>query len=166
MTAKPIRPVRRREIEPILIASDNSFAHAYGSVAEMLSEKDIGAMAQGGLEFFDRAGRRLAPVLSHAWELEGLVPTLEDPDPELIQGRLQAVVQHVADHIRRHPEVVADSGLTADEAIAALPQIGGGTLAEDAAHFPGGEQPSSGGIRLMTPGGWFHQTLHAAGLAH
>ncbi|AVT32776.1 MULTISPECIES: hypothetical protein [unclassified Plantactinospora] len=165
MTAKPIRPVRRTEIEPIVIASDNSFAHAYGSVAEMLSEKDIGAKAQGGLEFFDKAGRRLAPVLSHAWELEGLVPTLEDPDPELVQGRLQAVVQHVGDYIRRHPETVADSGLTVDEAIAALPQLGGGTLAEDAAHFPGGDSPS-GGVRLMTQGGWFHNSLHAAGWTH
>ncbi|MFY1669851.1 hypothetical protein ACN27G_07800 [Plantactinospora sp. WMMB334] len=165
MTAKPIRPVPGTEIEPIVIASDNSFAHAYGSVAEMLGEKDIGAKAQGGLEFFDKAGRRLAPVFSHAWELEGLVPTLDDPEPELIQGRLQAVVQHVGDYIRRHPEIVADSGLTPEAAIESLPQLGGGTLADDAAHFPGGDAPS-GGIRLMTPGSWFHNSLHAAGWTH
>ena len=165
MTANPTRPARPTDIAPIVIASDNSFAHAYGSVAEMLNEKDIGAKSQGALEFFDLAGRRLAPVLSDRWELEGLVPALDDPDPELVQARLQAVMQHVRDYIRRNPEVIADSGLSVEAALKALPQIGGGTLAQDAAQFPGGE-PLGGGIKLMTQGGWFHNSLHAAGWTH
>ncbi|ROT33117.1 hypothetical protein [Micromonospora sp. HM5-17] len=164
MTTLSSRPATATDVQPIVIASDNSFAHAYDSVAEMLAEKDLGE--KGGLEFFDRAGRRLVPVLSHAWELEGLVPALDDPDPELVQARLQAVVQHVGDYIRRHPEVVAGSGLSVDEAIAALPTIGTGTLAEDAAQFPGAQPSSDGAIQLMDSGGWFHNALHAAGWSH
>jgi|GEM_PF-2338816 hypothetical protein len=165
MTTSPDRPASVPDVQPIVIASDNSFAHAYDSVADMLVDKNIGA--KGGLEFFDRAGRRLAPVFSHAWELEGLEPTLDDPDPELVQARLQAVVQHVGDYIRRHPDVVAGSGLSVEAAIAALPKIGAGTLAEDAAQFPGARPAASGGsIRLMDPGGWFHNALHAAGWTH
>lgn len=165
MTAVPSHPAPANEIAPIVIASDNSFAHAYGSVPEMLSEKDLGAKSQGALEFFDLAGRRLAPIFSDAWELEGLLPTLDDPDPELVQARLQAVVQHVREYIRRNPDVIADSGLTLEAALARLPQVGTGTLAQDAAQFPGGE-PLGGGIRLMDRGNYFHNALHAAGWTH
>jgi len=165
MTAQPIQPAPANELAPIVLASDNSFAHAYGSVTEMLTEKDLGGKAQGAVEFFDLAGRRLAPVLSDSWELEGLVPTLDDPDPELVQARLQAVVQHVREYIRRNPDVVADSGMSLEAALEGLPQVGGGTLAQDAAHFPGGE-PLGGGMRLMTRGNYFHNALHAAGWTH
>ncbi|MFC6020073.1 hypothetical protein ACFP2T_28245 [Plantactinospora solaniradicis] len=164
MTARPTRPARATDIAPIIIASDNSFAHAYGSVAEMLSEKDIGAKSQGALEFFDLAGRRLAPVLSQAWELEGLLPTLDDPEPELVQARLQAVIQHVRDYIRRNPDVLADSGMSVRGALDALPEIGAGTLAEDAAKFPGGGTDSD--TMLRTDGNWLHNAMHAAGWAH
>ena len=165
MTRQPTHSAPPADVQPIVIASDNSFAHAYPSVADMLSEKDIGAKAQGGLDFFDHAGRRLAPVFSPTWELERLAQTLDEPDPELVQGRLQAVVQHVADYIRRHPEVVAEFGMSAQQAIDALPQLGGDTLAADAAQFPGSQAPS-GEVGLMTSGNWFHNSLHAAGWTH
>ncbi|MFI6265029.1 hypothetical protein [Micromonospora sp. NPDC051006] len=150
------------DVQPVVIASDNTFAHAYASVAEMLSERDLGA--KGGLEFFDRSGRRLAPVLSPTWEVAGLAPTLDEPDPKLLTGRLAAVVQHVGDHIRRHPEVIARSGLSVEEALAALPRIGAGTLAEDLAQLPGAT--ADGEFGLMDSGGWFHNAMHAAGWAH
>ncbi|MEE6258930.1 hypothetical protein [Plantactinospora sonchi] len=165
MTRLPSGPASPADVQPIVIASDNSFAHAYDSVTDLLGEKDLGG--KGGLEFFDRAGRRLTPVFNDAWELESLVPTLDDADPELVQARLQAVVQHVRDYISRHPDLVAGSGLSLKAAIAALPKIGEGTLVEDAAQFPGPTAPSSDGPnRLMHSDGWFHNAMHAAGWAH
>lgn len=165
MTLQPTRAAAPADVQPIVISTGNSFAHAYSSLADLLSEKDLGGSAHGGLEFFDRQGRRLTPVFSQTWELEGLVPTLDEPDPELVQGRLQAVVQHVADYIRRHPEAVAEFGLSVSEAIDGLPKLGGGTLAEDAAQFPGSEALSDG-MQLMHSAGYWHNLLHAAGIDH
>ncbi|MEO3743957.1 hypothetical protein [Plantactinospora sp. B5E13] len=165
MTRLPSGPASPADVQPIVIASDNSFAHAYDSVADLLGEKDLGG--KGGLEFFDRAGHRLTPVFNDAWELESLVPTLDDAEPDLVQARLQAVVQHVRDYLRRHPELVNGSGLSLEAAIAALPKIGEGTLRDDAAQFPGPTAPASdGAIRLMHSDGWFHNAMHAAGWAH
>ncbi|MEV4811008.1 hypothetical protein [Micromonospora avicenniae] len=152
------------DVQPVVIATDDTFAHAYSSVSEMLSDRNL--RAKGGVEFFDRSGRRLAPLLTDAWEVRGLVPTVDEPDPALLQRRLVAVVQHVGDYIRRHPEVVAGSGMPADEAVAALPHLGKDTLAEDVSKLPGAGTPSGATIRPMDSGGWFHNAMHAAGWAH
>ncbi|TDC40674.1 hypothetical protein E1211_00780 [Micromonospora sp. 15K316] len=162
MTRLPTEPAATTDVQPVVIATDNTFAHAYASVGEMLSDRNL--RAKGGLEFFDRSGRRLAPLLTDAWEVRGLVPTSDEPDPALLQGRLAAVIRHVGDYIRRHPEVVA--GMPADEAVAALPHIGKDTLAEDVAKLPGAGTPSGGTVGPMDSGGWFHNAMHAAGWAH
>lgn len=140
------------------IAADNTWAHRYPDAARMLKEKDIGVKFSGGMEFFDLLGRRLAPVFSPAWELVDLQPTMDEPDPGTVRRRLLAVVEHVKAFIIAHPEVAERFGLTCEEAIDALPQLQGETIAAYLASFPGAELPNTGN--------WFHNALHAGGWTH
>jgi hypothetical protein len=147
----------------LAIASDDSWAHVYRSVKEMLEEHDIGTHSdhRGGMEFFDLTGRRLAPVLGPAWELWDLVPTGHQAGAcELVQ-RLHAVVRHAEAYVRRHPDQVHPAGTAPEVVLASFPQLLGKNLAE-ALEL----------VRLSTTAdnthsaGWFHNTLHAAGWNH
>jgi hypothetical protein len=147
----------------LAIASDDSWAHVYLSVKDLLAERDVGGNSDhhGGMEFFDLTGRRLAPVLSPAWEIRDLVPTsYRAADCELVQ-RLHAVVRHAEAHLRRHPDGVVPTSTPPEVVLAQFPQVLGKSLAEALELF-----------RLATArdnthsAGWFHNTLHAAGWNH
>ncbi len=91
-----------------LIQSDNSFVHAFTGptladvAAEIQQHKDI-AKPNVGIEFFDTAGYRLTPEFDPNWTWKTLQRTADDPDPALVQRRLQSWVDYVRARLRKEP---------------------------------------------------------------
>ncbi|WP_406063031.1 hypothetical protein [Micromonospora sp. NBC_00860] len=150
----------------IAIASDDTFAHVYSNVRQMIEEGFGDAdTRRGALEFFSAAGGQLVPVFGPAWQLVDLRDSRDAPDADRLRQRLAAVVNHVVAYLRKHPEFVKASGLTLDEAILQLPRPAEQDLAHVLALFPHhvGDDRT---IRPLSQGGWFHNSLHAAGWTH
>ncbi|MDG4782146.1 hypothetical protein O7614_21020 [Micromonospora sp. WMMD961] len=150
----------------VAIASDDTFAHAYPDVRQMIAD-GLGDTdtRRGALEFFDPAGARLVPVFGPAWQLVDLQDSGDDPDADRVRQRLTAVVDHVAAYLRKHPDVVEAAGLTLDEAISQLPRPAEQNLAKVLTLFP--HRIDDGGtIQPFSRGGYFHNSLHAAGWTH
>ncbi|MFK3980689.1 hypothetical protein ACI2K4_09980 [Micromonospora sp. NPDC050397] len=146
----------RRRI--LLVANDNTFTHVYPDLAGVLAEQEQGDRFAGAVEFFDPEGQRLVPFFGPDWRMVELHPSGDAPDPVAVQVRLRAVVQHVAAYLHAHPDLAERAGMTVDEAVATLPRVGNGTLAEDLDELPWHVQTNKGGF--------VHNTLHAAGWAH
>lgn len=142
----------------LLIAADDTFAHVYRDLAEALSEPKEGTMFGGAVEFFDTEGRQLAPVFGPDWRMAELQTGGNPADPAAVQRRLRRVIEHVAGYLRAHPEVVGSSPHNVEEVIAALPQLGGGSLQTDVAEMPQ--------HIMATRGGLLHNAMHAAGWTH
>jgi hypothetical protein len=136
----------------VAIARDNAWFHTYLDSDCLIQEYNNGTNPRG-VEFFDRHGRRLAPLLSSAGELLALEPTAEDPDPHKVQGRLRTVIARAEEYIRQHPTVPQMQ----------LPQLDGDTLDEDLASL--GLPPAHGGNKMTANrGGWLHMLLcHGGG---
>ncbi|RKN47617.1 hypothetical protein [Micromonospora endolithica] len=141
----------------LLIASDNTFAHTYSDLAELLAEPAEGDRLGGAVEFFDSTGRRLAPVFDPQWTLVDLRPGDEPADPTAIQRRLRAVRDHVEWFLTTHPDVAERARLSVAEAVATLPPLGR-TLTEDIDLMPWHHEGSRGNF--------LHNAMHAAGWAH
>jgi hypothetical protein len=152
----------------VAIASDDTFAHVYRDLPQMI-EDGFGAAGgrRGGLEFFTAEGGRLVPVFGSAWQLVDLRGSGDKPDAALLGRRLAAVLEHVVAYLGKHPELVESSGLTIEEAIAQLPRPTEQGLAEVLDRFPHRiDTADDGTVRPLDRGGWFHNSLHAAGWTH
>ena len=156
----PVEAPEPTTVRVLAIATDDTWAHVYDSVALMLNERNIGVEHRGGMEFFDGSGRRLAPVFSPTWELQDLALTGDESGPcELLQ-RLHAVVRHAESYIRRHPERVVRPGVP-EAVLATFPRLSGRSLAEALETVWEATQP-----RQSHSAGFFHNALHAAGWNH
>ncbi len=142
----------------LLIASDNTFAHTYLSLAELLAEPADGGKLGGAVEFFDGTGRRLAPVFDAQWLLTDLRPSGDPADPAALQRRLQAVRDHLEWFLTTYPDVAERSRMSVTEAIASLPRLGDAALADDLDLLPWHHQGNRGNF--------LHNAMHAAGWAH
>ncbi|WFE25986.1 hypothetical protein O7623_21845 [Solwaraspora sp. WMMD791] len=140
----------------LLIAADDTFAHTYADLAELLAEPADGDKFGGAVEFFDTTGRRLAPIFDAQWQLTGLAPAGGPVDPAAVQQRLQAVRDHVEGFLLRHPEVAAQARLSVAEAVATLPQLGA-SLTDDIDLMPWHQHGNRGNF--------LHNAMHAAGWA-
>jgi hypothetical protein len=157
--------------EILAIANDNTFAHAYASVADLLQDDDIGAgpgERSGPLEFFDSTGHRLAPVFDTGWRLRDLTPTADRADAPAVQQRLAECVAHLGTFLARHPEEAAAHGLGVDEAIALLPRVDAApdlaaSLAAFSAVRDDGVLPPAVAADSQ---GWFHNLRHRTGWTH
>ncbi|WP_326550364.1 hypothetical protein [Micromonospora sp. NBC_01813] len=140
----------------LLIASDNTFAHTYADLAELLAEPAEGDKFGGAVEFFDCTGRRLAPVFDPQWLLIDLRPGGDPADPAAIQLRLQAVRDHVEWFLTAYPDFAEQSRLSVAEAVASLPPLGS-TLIDDIDLMPWHHKGNRGNF--------LHNAMHAAGWA-
>ncbi|GAB3837909.1 hypothetical protein ACFFMR_20045 [Micromonospora andamanensis] len=152
----------------VAIAFDDTFAHVYPDLRQLIEDGFGGPdTRRGALEFFSAEGDRLLPVFGRAWQLVDLRVSDDEPDADRLRQRLAAVVDHVTTFLRKHPEVVEAAGLTLDEAISQLPRPAEQNLAEVLARFPHlATAEDDGAIRPLDRGGWFHNSLHAAGWTH
>ncbi|WP_433131221.1 hypothetical protein ACQPWW_09770 [Micromonospora sp. CA-240977] len=150
----------------VAIATDDTFAHVYSDVRQMIEDGfgDAGTR-RGALEFFSAAGGQLAPVFGPAWQLVDLRESRDAPDADRLRQRLAAVVDHVVAYLRKHPEFVKASGLTLDEAILQLPRPAEQDLAHVLAVFPHHTDDRKT-IQPLNRGNYFHNSLHAAGWTH
>lgn len=141
----------------LLIASDNTFAHTYADLAELLAEPAEGDKFGGAVEFFDVTGRRLAPVFDPQWLLTDLWPGGDPADPAAVQVRLQAVRDHVEWFLTTYPDFAEQARLNVAEAVASLPQLGYSTLTDDIDLMPWHHKGNRGNF--------LHNAMHAAGWA-
>jgi hypothetical protein len=109
----------------ITILSDDSRAHAYRTVQELLStENQLPTWSSmQGIGFFDDQGYRLNPRFGPNWQLIGLL-RVGEPDPDAVLGRLHIVLDRSVDRIRRYPESVEDWGVTCADAIDVVVALG------------------------------------------
>ncbi|MDG4808734.1 hypothetical protein O7634_18470 [Micromonospora sp. WMMD1120] len=165
-SSTPIVSAPRTTTTIVAIASDDTFAHVYSNVRQMI-EDGFGAAdtRRGALEFFNAAGGRLLPVFGPAWQLVELAESRDAPDAARLRQRLAAVIDHVAAYVGKHPEVVEASGLTLDEALGQLPRPAEQDLAQVLSRFP--HQVDDGNtVRPLSSGSWLHNAMHAAGWTH
>ncbi|WFE53248.1 hypothetical protein [Micromonospora sp. WMMD1155] len=150
----------------VAIASDDTYAHVYSDVRHMI-EDGFGDTdtRRGPLEFFNAAGSQLVPVFGPTWQLVDLQDSRDAPDADRLRQRLAAVLDHVAAYLRKHPEFVEASGLTLDEALLQLPRPAEQDLAHVLALFPH-DLDDGKTVQPLSRGGWFHNSLHAAGWTH
>jgi hypothetical protein len=114
----------------VVIRSDDSRAHIYLDVRQLLKSKLDPDRDRGAVEFFSTAGHRLAPVFDAQWQLLDLVETADKPQPELILQRLRAIVRHMRRYLRENPEAAERAGLTMEDGLARLPSLREATLEE------------------------------------
>jgi hypothetical protein len=93
----------------VAITCDNSTAHGYINVDELLGSKGF-PTPDVGVEFFDSSGRRLAPVFDARWQLIGLQPTADEPDLRECQRRLSVMVEKVNSYVSDNPDVLTAPG--------------------------------------------------------
>ncbi|MFY1635067.1 hypothetical protein ACN27F_17635 [Solwaraspora sp. WMMB335] len=152
-----MRPVTSDDVPILVIASDDTFAHVYPSLAELLAEPGNGGKFGGAVEFFDGTGRRLAAVFDPEWHLIDLRACADPGDPVTLQRRLQAVRDHVEWYLRTYPDIVTRARLTIEQAVACLPQLGD-DLHDDIFGMPDHDKGDSGNF--------LHNAMHAAGWSH
>ncbi|GIJ27445.1 hypothetical protein Vqi01_26070 [Micromonospora qiuiae] len=141
----------------LLIANDDTFAHTYLDLHQLLAEQSEGDELRGAVEFFDTTGRRLAPVLDAQWRLVDLRPSSEPADPAAVRRRLEAVRDHLERFLRANPELLAPYRLGVAEAVDALPLLDG-TLTDAIDEMPWHHRSHRGNF--------LHNAMHAAGWAH
>ncbi|MGC4806015.1 hypothetical protein [Micromonospora sp. DT233] len=141
----------------LLIAANDTFCHVYTNPAELLTVGPDGEKLGGGVEFFDVTGHRLHPVFTADWRLEGLQTGTDPADPAAVRQRLKAVVNHLAQYVTAHPEVLTRFRISLDQALAQLPDLDGPDLAHDFDVLPDHLEHDSGN--------WLHNAMHAAGWA-
>lgn len=143
-----------------VIASSNEWVHIYPDVPTMLDCKDSAAAAPGPLEFFDIHGRRLAPVFTNDWTLEGLRAGADAPDPAAVQARLGAVIDRIRTTVEDRLARASLQPGTAEEALGHLPDLGGRSLAECfdllKTQFGDGSPAGAGKLGLMHDGSFWH----------
>lgn len=89
-----------QEINLIVISTSatGSRAHLYPDVKTLLTAPD-GLVVAGGpnlqLEFFDKQGVRMHPVIGKNWQIVGIQAGVDDPEPEVVLSRLRTVVQDI-----------------------------------------------------------------------
>jgi len=108
----------------VAIGSQNTFLHVYKDEHELLQDDDIGAGAGESrfpLEFFDSDGHRLAGVYDGRWHMLRLMRTADPHRPEVLQRRVQQVVEHLRTSIKAHPEDVKLFGMTVQEVLDFFP---------------------------------------------
>lgn len=130
MTATAAAESRAADGRLFVISGDNAWVHVYPDAQTMLECKDTVAAGPGALEFFDVSGRRLAPVFSTTWSLEGLRETSDKAEPAVVRDRLCAVIESVRADIEQRLAEVSDPPGTLELALARLPELDGRSLAE------------------------------------
>ncbi|WP_229399997.1 hypothetical protein [Micromonospora okii] len=141
----------------LLIAANDTFCHVYQNFTELLSAVDHGEKLGGAIEFFDAAGRRLHPVFSAEWRLEGLHTGNDAADPAAVRQRLQVVVSHLARYVSDHPDVLTRYRISLNQALSQLPALNGPGLSDDFNALPDHLEHDTGN--------WMHNAMHAAGWA-
>lgn len=159
----------------LAIGSGDDFLHAYQDVQELLADHDIGAgpdELSGPLEFFDSDGYRLTGAYDQQWQLLGLTRTMESPNPDAVQQRVQNVIDHMRSAIEHHPEEAALYGMTVDEVRELFPRLSGPTdletavraFTDDANH--GHVMVAAGAHLDERPGNRKHNWAHRLGWKH
>jgi hypothetical protein len=149
----------------ITILSDDSRAHAYRTVQEMLSTENqlpTWSCVQG-IRFYNNRGFQLEPRFGPTWQLTDLVPVGES-NCGVVLSRLHTVLDRAIDRVRRNPESVEDWGVTCADAIAdieALRRLGLEDLVDQESALldaPMGESTLRGGQDGPVPhGSWWHR---------
>ncbi|WP_433788704.1 hypothetical protein [Actinoplanes sp. CA-252034] len=119
-----------QEINLIVIATSplGSRAHLYPDVKTLLTALD-GLIAAGGpnlrMEFFDRQGARMHPVIGKKWQVVDIAPGVDDPQPELVLSRLRTVVRDIEAFLLDPAlvDVLTGMKLSPKEAAARLPRL-------------------------------------------
>ncbi|MFJ9975365.1 hypothetical protein [Streptomyces cyaneofuscatus] len=150
----------------VAIAADDTFAHVYSNVRQMIEDGFGDAdTRRGALEFFSAAGGQLVPVFGPAWQLFDLRDSRDAPDAARLRQRLAAVVDHVVAYLRKHTEFAKASSLTLDEALVQLPRPAEQDLAHVLALFPH-HIDDDRTVQPLSRGSYWHNALHAAGWTH
>jgi hypothetical protein len=87
----------------LAVSADNRWVHGYPDVAALLATANQGdgdGEGRGGVDFFDSQGRRHAPVFDAKWQLVGLVETMDEVVPGMLERRLQEIRQNAESIIR------------------------------------------------------------------
>jgi hypothetical protein len=143
----------------VAIAADDSWAHVYPKVGELLGHRHDGDdVPAGPVEFFDGAGRRLGAVFGPDWVLVDLRPVTAIEDRTGLEERLHRVLRHVAAYLRAHPEALAALPDAPDDVLTEIDDLGSGDLETvlDRCFLSPDEHSA----------GWLHNALHAAGWSH
>jgi hypothetical protein len=157
----------------VAIAADNSLAHGYVNVEELIGSNSFLALDQG-IDFFDTTGRRLAPRFKDDWRLVGLSVSPDQPGPEELQHRLCLMIGKFEESVRGEPSAMKRAGLVGPMwedgikgVIGRLPRIEGKSLEaslESCAELLG--HPA----KVTRPPGWslnsggpLHNLIHAIG---
>jgi hypothetical protein len=146
----------------LAISRDDQWAHVYEDERAAVGVSTFGRSGQdpSDIEFFDGTGRSLTPEYGPDGELTGLRPSSSPTDPEAVQRRLRAVIAYAGDYLRQQR---ADAGDASDDlapkfdtAERQLPELEGGSLAEDLKHVRTilGPHPMDGD--LQNRGSFFH----------
>jgi hypothetical protein len=121
----------------IAISKDDRWAHAYEDEGSAVAETGLGRPGQdrADVEFFDGSGRSLTPEYGAEGRLTALRSSDAPADPDALQQRLRAVVAYAGEYLSQQPAEVGEAleheGLSADQARQQLPDLEGGSLAED-----------------------------------
>lgn len=150
----------------VAVATDDTWTHVYSTFDQLLDHNDDTEAPLGAVEFFDATGRRLAIVFDPAWGLAGLQPTAEIPDRNRLRERLQAVIRHLANYVRGHPEVVATLPDPPDDIDKWLRALAESDLHNIINTIEAQTSAGGGGVQPLDTGGWLHNLAHAAGWSH
>jgi hypothetical protein len=155
----------------VAIATDDTWAHVYPSLAGLLADDDIGTGPEerrGPLDFFDDRGHCLAPVFDTSWQLMDLVPG-SPARPGQVRERLRHVLEHARTYLQHHPDMLFPYGMDMDEAMRLIPQLEDGSLRDAVRLFaadPERGDIGAGALADEDSGGWWHNLRHRAGWDH
>ncbi|GIE78643.1 hypothetical protein Aph02nite_45930 [Actinoplanes philippinensis] len=127
-----------QDVNLIVIATSatGSRAHFYPDAKSLLAAVvGLGTTADADVrvEFFDKQGVRMHPVVAGKWQIVGIAPGVDDPGPEIVLSRLRTAVGDVENFLLdpATENALARMKLSPKEAVARLPRLDGVTdLAE------------------------------------
>ncbi|HEX6686281.1 MAG TPA: hypothetical protein VF062_26150 [Candidatus Limnocylindrales bacterium] len=113
----------------LVIRSDDSRAHVYRDIKQLLSSLPVGAAEDpAGTEFFSTAGHRLAPVFDREWRLQDLVQLSDCAEPDAVLQRLQMTVERMKSFLASNGSLAEEAGLRVEDGLRRLPSLRSATL--------------------------------------
>jgi hypothetical protein len=109
----------------IAVTVDDDRMHLYRDLPELRTS--IQSITDGGLEFFDVRGHRLAPNFDPKWTVNGLCPAAA-PSEETVRHRLDAVLANLRGTFEQHREELCRVGVIDAGAAPPLPDLAGVAL--------------------------------------
>jgi hypothetical protein len=107
------------------VTADDGRMHLYRDPTELRTS--IQSITDGGLEFFDVSGHRLAPSFDPKWALTGLCPAGAAGEA-VVRNRLDAVLANLRRAFEQHRDELCDIGAITADAAPPLPDLTGASL--------------------------------------